>query len=238
MKEIYSTIGIYRITNTANGKSYIGKTGMNFGDRWDSHRSLLRSGKHDNPILQRAWKKYGEEYFEFAVIEAVNDVSLLNDLEIRYIAQYREKGLCYNISDGGDGGCNLGKHLSDQTKKKIGEKNHLNALGRHPSNETRRKMSDSHKERYKRWSEEERIAFGQLVSARSRGYKWSDEARKAFSKMQRERPNGSRLTPDDVREIRRKKASGAKLTELADEYHTSPSYVSSIVHRRRWADIK
>ena len=45
---IYSRIGIYGIKNLINGKIYIGKTGMNFGDRWDSHRSLLNSGKHDN----------------------------------------------------------------------------------------------------------------------------------------------------------------------------------------------
>ena len=54
---IYFRIGIYGIRNLLNGKIYVGKTGMNFGDRWDSHRSLLNNGKHDNPHLQRAWDK-------------------------------------------------------------------------------------------------------------------------------------------------------------------------------------
>ena len=42
---IYFRIGIYGIRNLINGKIYVGKTGMNFGDRWDSHRSLLNNGK-------------------------------------------------------------------------------------------------------------------------------------------------------------------------------------------------
>ena len=69
------------------------------------------------------------------------------------------------------------------------------------------------------------------------GYKWSDDARERFSTMQRERPNGAKFTPDDIRAIRSKHADGVTLTELAAEYHTSPTYVSHIVHRRRWAEI-
>ena len=66
---IYKCIGIYGIRNKINGHIYVGKTGMNFGDRWDSHKSLLRNGKHFNLYLQRAWNKYGEINFEFIIIE-------------------------------------------------------------------------------------------------------------------------------------------------------------------------
>lgn len=117
MKDIYKSFGIYRITNTRNGKSYIGKTGVNFGDRWDCHRAQLNGGHHDNPYLQRAWNKYGADSFEFAIVEKVTDVSLLNDLERKYIQIYRESNKCYNILDGGDGGFLLGQHLSDDAKK-------------------------------------------------------------------------------------------------------------------------
>ena len=237
MKDIYKTIGIYRITNKENGMSYIGKTGMNFGDRWDSHRALLRSGKHDNPYLQNAWNKYGESCFEFVVVEVVADASLLNELEMKYIAEYRKMNLSYNLHDGGDGGYNLGKHLSDVTKRRIGEKNRVNMTGRHPSEETRRRMSASHQKRYDNWTDDERKEFGKRMSKCSSGYKWSEEARSAFSKVQREHPNSAKFTPDDIREIRRKKANGAKLTELAKEYNTSPVYISHIVHRRRWEEI-
>lgn len=237
MQNIYKEIGIYRIRNLVNGKCYIGKTGMNFGDRWDSHRALLNSGKHDNPHLQKAWKKYGANNFVFEVLESVTDASTLNPLEIKYIKEYREANLSYNIHDGGDGGVNLGKHLSDETKRKIGEKNRINSAGRRASDETREKMSKSQLSRYASWSEEDRAEFGQKMSAASSGYHWSDEARMRFSEKQREKPNGARLTADDVREIRAKKEAGYKLADLASEYNTSASYISSIVHRRRWAHI-
>ena len=114
---IYSRIGIYGIRNLINGKIYVGKTGMNFGDRWDSHRSLLNNGKHDNPHLQRAWDKYGQDNFEFIVIEDCS-IDELSDREKYYIKKYKDVGFAYNIHDGGDEGYNLGKHLSDETKRK------------------------------------------------------------------------------------------------------------------------
>lgn len=237
MDSRYNKMGIYRITNTVNGKSYIGKTGMNFGDRWDSHRSLLNSGKHDNRHLQHAWDKYGADAFEFAAVEEVDDVSMLNDLETRYIADYRSRGMCYNIHDGGDGGVNLGKHLSADTKRKIGEKNRANMLGRTASNETRQRMSASQLARYEMWSDTDRVEWGKMTSATASGYHWTQEARDRFSALQREKPNGAKFTADDIRSIRAERNSGAKLSELASKYGTTESYISNIVHRRRWANI-
>ena len=237
MKDIYKQIGIYRITNTVDGKSYIGKTGMNFGDRWDNHRAMLNAGKHSNPNLQRAWIEFGKECFEFEIIECVDNLERLNALEIKYISQYRKDGLCYNISDGGDLPPNLGKHLSEDTKKKIGQKNRVNMLGRTASDETKKKMSVSQKKRYENWTDDDRAEYGKRISQYASGYKWSDDAKAAFSRKQRTQPNSAKYTVDDIRTIRRKRSEGYSLKKLAEEYHTSPSYISSIVHYRRWADV-
>lgn len=238
MEDVYNSIGIYRITNIKNGMSYIGKTGMNFGDRWSNHKSLLNSGKHSNSHLQNAWNKYGESMFEFAVVESVTDPAVLNELEIKYISEYKSAGISYNIHDGGDGGCNSGRHLSEETKRKIGEKNRINMLGRKASNDTKLKMSESQKRRYSSWTDDDRARHGSIVSEKSRGYHWSEESRKRFSELQRNNPNRAKFTPDDIRAIRRKKSEGSKLSELAIEYNTSESYISNIVHRRRWADVE
>lgn len=112
VKSEYKEFGIYRITNIISGKTYIGKTGKNFGERWNCHRAQLNGGYHDNPYLQRAWNKYGENSFEFAVVEVVDNVLKLNELEIKYIKKYKDMGLSYNILEGGDGGFLLGSHLS------------------------------------------------------------------------------------------------------------------------------
>ena len=237
MKEIYKSIGIYRITNLINGKSYIGKTGMNFGDRWDSHRSLLNSGKHDNPHLQRAWSKYGQQNFEFEIVEKLDNAKDLNEREMFWIAEYRSCDKCYNIHDGGDGGMMLGKHLSEDTKRKIGEKNRINMTGRKASVETKRRMSESQKLRFEKMSDEDKKAYGKRMSECASGYKWSDESKQSFAKKQHEKPNGARFTADDIREIRKKRDEGMTLAALAAEYHTSTGNISNIVRRRRWANI-
>jgi len=211
---------------------------MNFGDRWDSHRSLLNAGKHNNPNLQKAWNEYGRDNFEFAVVEVVGGRELLNDLEIKYIAQYRAKGLSYNIADGGDASPLLGKHIPDETKKKIGEKNRINMTGRKLSEATRKKMSESQKKRYENWTDEDRAEYGVAISQYASGYHWSEESRAAFSALQRRHPNSAKYTPDDIRAIRAKADGGVKLKDLAEEYGTTASYISSIVHRRRWEWIE
>lgn len=237
MKEIYSTFGIYRITNKVTGKSYIGQTKASFGDRWDSHKASLNAGKHYNIELQDDWIKLGTDAFEFAVVQAVKDATVLDELEINVIADYRQNGHCYNIYDGGQAHCGTGRSLSPDTKRKIGEKNRKNMLGRKASEETRMKMSNAQKKRFDNMSDEERKEYGKAIAQYASGYRWSEESRKAFSQKQREHPNSAKLTPDDVREIRARKAAGATLSEIAVEYHTSPAYISSIVRRKRWADI-
>lgn len=234
---IYKEFGIYRITNLKNGNSYIGKTGMNFGDRWDCHKAQLNGGYHDNSHLQRAWNKYGSKSFEFCVLESVNDLSLLNDLEKKYISQYRSIGKSYNILDGGDGGFVLGSHLSEETKRKIGEKNRINMTGRKASPETKAKMSAAQKKRYESWTDEDRVAYGKKVAGYASGYKWSDEAKDRFAQRQQTRPNGSKLSLATVYEIRRLYEEEHKTFKEISQILNIPRHnVYNIATYRRWAN--
>ena len=231
--QIYHRIGIYGIQNKINGKIYIGKTGMNFGDRWDSHRALLRAGKHFNQYLQRAWTKYGEENFEFIVIEDCV-VEELDDKERYYIELYRGEELSYNLADGGNGGCFLGKHLPEETKRKIGEKNRINMTGRCASEETKQKMSQSHKLRYEQWIDEDRQAWGKMSSEKARGYTWSDELKKKMAGNK----NGATHTADEIREMRRlHEMENKSCREIADQFGFSYDYVYGIIKYKRWTDI-
>ena len=63
-------IGIYKITNLVNKKIYIGSS-IDIKARWANHKSQLKKGTHKSPHLQSAWNKYGEENFEFEIIEHV-----------------------------------------------------------------------------------------------------------------------------------------------------------------------
>ena len=64
--------GIYRIVNKINGRVYVGSA-VNLISRKMDHWKTLRAHRHRNRFLQRAWDKYGEENFDFVVIEYVAD---------------------------------------------------------------------------------------------------------------------------------------------------------------------
>ena len=90
--------GVYEIINLENGKSYVGSS-TNIERRWGQHRCALRAGRHDNAHLQRAFDKYGEEAFEFSVIEKVADVDKLLEREQCWLNRYLENpDTCYNIA--------------------------------------------------------------------------------------------------------------------------------------------
>lgn len=60
--------GVYCITNTVNGKVYVGSS-ISIRGRLSGHVTSLRKGVHDNTYLQRSWMKHGEENFSFSVLE-------------------------------------------------------------------------------------------------------------------------------------------------------------------------
>lgn len=60
--------GVYVIQNKLNDKIYIGSSHDIYA-RWASHKSGLKSKKHGNIKLQRAWDKYGIDNFVFKIIK-------------------------------------------------------------------------------------------------------------------------------------------------------------------------
>ena len=59
--------GVYEIRNAINGNCYIGSS-INLALRLRKHKEALRSHRHNNSHLQRAWDKYGESSFSFKTI--------------------------------------------------------------------------------------------------------------------------------------------------------------------------
>lgn len=112
-------IGIYKITNTTDGKVYIGQS-VNLNKRIRVHKRHLILGIHNNKHLQNAYNKYGKTSFKYDILEECKTEEL-DDKEIQYIQTYdsanRDKG--YNISSGGQA-----RHdCQEETKKKISIKN-------------------------------------------------------------------------------------------------------------------
>ena len=113
---------IYKITNTVNGKCYIGVTiQLNANDRWMKHKYAIRANI-GCPMLQKAVKKYGEESFKFEVLIICFDDDVFK-FEPDYIKKYNTLSPNgYNVAIGGNIGMSfLGKHHSEETKKIISE---------------------------------------------------------------------------------------------------------------------
>lgn len=146
---------IYSILNKENGRIYVGLT-IDVKRRFKEHLAELRGNRHHNTHLQNAWNKYGEEAFEFNILETC-DNDMLGENEKWWINYFdstnKLKG--YNQITGGDtnhGSDNpmYGRHHSVESRRKMseskkgthtGEDNHF--YGKKHSIESRKKMSAS-----------------------------------------------------------------------------------------------
>lgn len=93
---------IYKITNTINQKSYVGKTIYTVEKRWKEHcKDSLRTKMEKRP-LYNAMKKYGIDNFSVEPLEECS-TKLLDEREkywIEYLDTYHNG---YNATMGGDG---------------------------------------------------------------------------------------------------------------------------------------
>ena len=130
---------VYKITNTVNGKAYIG---ISVNEPTQGRIKEHLSGR-GNRIIARAVKKYGKEVFTYEILEENVFDEFLPDLEVAYIANFNTvvpNG--YNLTSGGE----VAKTLSDETRCKIsdtltGEKNPN--FGKPMSDEQRKQISES-----------------------------------------------------------------------------------------------
>lgn len=160
-------IGIYKITNTINGKVYIGQS-IDIEKRWKDH---IKDYKKGEQVLYKAIRKYGIENFSFEVVEEC-DMEELDDKEIYYIKEYcsyihADESKGYNMTLGGEGNRGLvftkehkrrlsesrkGKHHTQVVRKRMsetrrGENN--NFYNKCHTDETKKKMSESKKQEYR-----------------------------------------------------------------------------------------
>ena len=101
---------IYKITNTINGKYYIGQTIQNVKERFYQHCAIKCSKAVSNMAIHRAIKKYGKSNFTVEVIEEIDSANL-NDRERYWIKYYNSYNNGYNSTKGGQDGCKPFKDL-------------------------------------------------------------------------------------------------------------------------------
>lgn len=171
-------VGIYYIENIINDKIYIGSS-SNIEKRIANHRNCLRKQMHTNPRLQNSWDKYGEQAFDFGVVEivALEDLAIVEQLYIDLLNTTDDQ-VGYNI-------CTLvGRPPSLKGKPKSPEhiaKVAASQVGRTYSPETKLKMAEA--QRGKKASEASRLK----MSIARKGKIMSDIAKAKMSEAQKKR---------------------------------------------------
>lgn len=106
--------GIYKITNVISGKIYIGQA-IDIETRWKRHINDLKSNRHCNNHLQRAWNSYGESVFSFSIVRECGETEL-DMFEEYYIRELKafDPAYGYNLTFGGEGG-----RKTEEVKQKL-----------------------------------------------------------------------------------------------------------------------
>jgi group I intron endonuclease len=157
---------VYKITNTVNGKIYVGKS-RRPNTRWIAHKTLARATMHPKSALPLycAIREHGENAF------CVEVVSTHDSDEAAYAAEAvavdslksTDPSIGYNVNTGGCRGFTQPEYVRKRGAQK--------RIGRFVSEESRAKTSASNSGK-KRTAETKA-----LISAASRGRRWSDESK-------------------------------------------------------------
>jgi group I intron endonuclease len=169
--------GIYKITNTINGKYYIGSS-VDITNRWHNHKSKLKSNDHINPHLQNAYNLYGIDSFKYSIMLICDKHNLLLYEQI--------------VLDNLNHSYNLAK---DARAPNTGKKNSKEAIEKfrrarmgHPvSEETRKKISESLKghpgHKHTKESRKKISLSKKGLPSPMLGRKHSDETKKLMSQL-------------------------------------------------------
>lgn len=199
------TCGVYQITNTANGKRYIGSS-YNITKRWINHRLELDTGIHHNRHLQNAWDKYDKSVWQWSILEKCEKENLIIR-EQSYLPPektYRalKKNGFYNESP--IAGTRAGKKESEEVRRKKSER----AKIQFGTDEDRRKMSERMK--------------GKLPVF---GYKHTEEFKRHKSEQMRGNHNAQGKRSEKTRQkmsesaMRRSEETRRKYSESAKRRH-------------------
>ncbi len=210
-------IGIYQLVHIKSGKRYIGQS-VRVEGRKAEHFWTLRHNKHANTYLQAAWNKYGEEAFEFSVLEECA-VEQLDEREIYWISFYKstDPAFGYNLRDGGtwfteESRRSISTSLKGR-KKPEGFADKMRARKGTFSEETKRRIAKGAADWWK-------TATPEQIEARKQNVSKANKGRKLTQAELEERSCHSKAWWDNATEEQRKERGAAILQgqkEMSEE---------------------
>jgi group I intron endonuclease len=131
---------VYLVTNTENGKRYVGLTRYTTAKRWGEHKAGA-SASRTKSALYAAIRKYGPDSFELTEFASCLSLEDATKVEKQAIQQERPE---YNLTNGGE--FTLGKReLSPEAKERM----RLVHAGKEITADQRERISATLKQRYK-----------------------------------------------------------------------------------------
>lgn len=228
--------GIYIIRCLVNGKVYVGQS-VNFKGRKNSHLCDLRTNRGIQK-LQDDWNTYGEESFEFVLLEQIDDKNKRNEREKFYIQKFSSITDGYNTNTGGIGQGNFGylngmygKQHTEKSKKQMsehrkgltsGERNPM--YGKHHTEATKQKISEANRGRV--LSEDRK----RQISETSKRL-WQDPEHRQ-SLLMASKVSGlknRKYTDEFIKTLRLEHDGGLSITKLAKKYNIPRSSCENII---------
>ena len=235
-------IGIYKITNIINDKSYIGQS-INIQKRFGEHRSASKCEKDSsyNFHIHQAIRKYGLDNFFFEILEECPKEKLL-EREIYWIDYYNSYKNGYNMNLGGSGG-----FYSEEHKEKccliLQEQNEKQKAENHPKAKITNEEVLLIRKRYIDGESIKDIFLDYEYKYSFNGFKHLvlGQSYQSIEKIQEQdiRHTNSKLTKEQVLEIRNKYNTGKiSQKELGLQYNLSQTAIGRIIRKETYKHIK
>ena len=205
-------IGIYKITNKNNNKSYIGQS-IHVEKRLSEHKSPYNHKREHNKLLYKAFFKHGIENFSFEVIEEC-DKEELDVREEYWISYYDSYKNGYNATVGGE--TNFGENHPNH---KLTKQDVIDIRTRYANLERKKEVYLDYNNRIgesgfgKIWKGETWVQImPEVYSEKNKEFHAHNTANSGSS-------NGrSRLKEEDVIDIRIRRKNGEKMREVYEDY--------------------
>ena len=136
---------IYAITNTANGKIYVGQHSKDDLPAYlamQCRRAVSGGRMNDKPLLYRAIRKYSVDTFVISSLVCPCDKDQMNSLEKFFVRvlESRDLDIGYNLAEGGLGGATRDGCINSEHQK---EAISIALTGKPKSTEHRKRLSES-----------------------------------------------------------------------------------------------
>ena len=213
-------IGIYKITNIVNNKSYIGIS-TDIEDRWCQHKSQYNWQREKNKTLYQAFQKHGLENFTFEVLEECK-ITELSEKEKYYVNKYDTYHNGYNETAGGED-----FHGESHPGHKLQKEDVMDIRMRYKNLERKNEVYELYKSRIgesgfsKIWKGETwKGIMDEVYTPENKEFHKHNTANNGSK-------NGrSRLTEEEVRDIRMRRKNGEILSEVYKDYSNKLTYGS------------